>query len=75
MSTLLRIEDCDSVRLLVINRPDALNALNMNLYDAIRDGLNEAAVRDDIAVVVDHRRRAGILRRHGSRRTGEPAEA
>jgi len=52
MSTLLRIEDCDGVRLLVINRPAALNALNMNLYDAIRDGLNEAAVRDDIAVVV-----------------------
>ena len=52
MSTLLRIEDCDGVRLMVINRPDALNALNMNLYDAIRDGLNEAAARDDIAVVV-----------------------
>lgn len=52
MSTLLRIEDCDGVRLLVIDRPDALNALNMNLYDAIRDGLNEAAVRDDIAVVM-----------------------
>ena len=52
MSSLLRIEDSDGVRLMVINRPDALNALNMNLYDAIRDGLNEAAVRDDIAVVV-----------------------
>lgn len=52
MSSQLRIEDGDGVRLMVINRPDALNALNMNLYDAIRDGLNEATVRDDIAVVV-----------------------
>jgi len=52
MSEMLGIEDSDGVRLMVINRPDALNALNMNLYDAIRDALNEAAVRDDIAVAV-----------------------
>ncbi|MDF1734230.1 MAG: enoyl-CoA hydratase-related protein [Minwuia sp.] len=52
MSDLLRTEDKEGVRLMVINRPDALNALNMNLYDALRDGLSEAAARDDIAVVV-----------------------
>lgn len=52
MSDLLRIEDKDGVRLLTINRPDALNALNAELYDAIEAALSEAAVRDDIAVAV-----------------------
>jgi enoyl-CoA hydratase/carnithine racemase len=49
---LLRIRDEGGVRLLTFNRPDALNAFNAALYDAINSALQEAAVRSDIAVVV-----------------------
>lgn len=48
----LDIVDEDRVRLLRLRREDALNAYNDALYDAVRDALNEAATRDDIATVV-----------------------
>lgn len=48
----VRVEDRDRVRLLVLDRPQALNAFNDALYDAVRDALEEAARRPDLAVVV-----------------------
>lgn len=48
----LEIVDKDRVRLLRLQREDALNAYNDALYDAVRDALNEAAQQDDVAVVV-----------------------
>lgn len=48
----LRIEDHDGVRVLTLNRPDALNAFDTPLYDACANALHEAAARDDIACVV-----------------------
>jgi enoyl-CoA hydratase/carnithine racemase len=44
----LRIDDADGVRLLTFNRPEALNALNDELWDAFRDELHEARERDDL---------------------------
>ena len=49
---MLRIEDHDRVRLLTLDRPEALNAFNAALYDAGRDALLAAAADDDVAVVV-----------------------
>jgi enoyl-CoA hydratase/carnithine racemase len=49
---MLRIDDHDRVRLLTLDRPEALNAFNAALYDAGRDALLAAAVDDDVAVVV-----------------------
>ncbi len=49
---MLRIEDHDRVRLLTLDRPEALNAFNAALYDAGRDALLAAASDDDVAVVV-----------------------
>jgi enoyl-CoA hydratase/carnithine racemase len=40
------------VRLLTLDRPDALNAFNDDLYDAVREALADAAERRDVAVVV-----------------------
>jgi enoyl-CoA hydratase/carnithine racemase len=48
----LRVDDRDGVRLLTLNRPDALNAFNTPLYDACALAFREAATRDDIACVV-----------------------
>ena len=48
----VRIEDRERVRLLTLDRPDALNAFNDDLYDAVREALTDAARRSDIAVVV-----------------------
>jgi enoyl-CoA hydratase/carnithine racemase len=50
--TVLKTADRDRVRLLTLNRPDALNAFNDAMYVAIADALQEAAGRDDIAVAV-----------------------
>ncbi len=49
---MLRIEDTDRVRVLTLDRPDALNAFNEALYDATTIALRDAAVDDTIAVVV-----------------------
>lgn len=48
----LRVSDDDGVRLVVLDRPDALNAFNDDLYDAARDALADAATSSDVSVVV-----------------------
>jgi enoyl-CoA hydratase/carnithine racemase len=48
----LRIDDADRVRLLTFNRPEALNAFNNELWDALRDALVDAQSRDDIGCIV-----------------------
>ena len=48
----LEVEDRDGVRILTLNRPDALNAFNTPLYDACAAAFHEARARDDIACVV-----------------------
>jgi enoyl-CoA hydratase/carnithine racemase len=50
--TVLRIDDQDGVRLLTLNRPEALNAFDTPLYDACAAAFHEASARDDIACVV-----------------------
>jgi enoyl-CoA hydratase/carnithine racemase len=49
---MLRIEDSDRVRLLTLDRPDALNAFNEALYDALTVALRDAAADHTVAVVV-----------------------
>ena len=49
---ILHIEKLGRVRLLSLNRPNALNAFNDDLYDALRRALDEAAASPDVAVVV-----------------------
>ena len=48
----LRIDDADRVRLVTFDRPEARNAFDTALYHAVADALDDAATRDDIAVVV-----------------------
>jgi enoyl-CoA hydratase/carnithine racemase len=48
----LRSEARGGVRLLTLDRPGSLNAFNDDLYDAVREGLADAAARDDVKVVV-----------------------
>lgn len=50
--TLLEIIDADGVRLLTWNRPDALNALNDELWDATRDALVGAQADPEVRCVV-----------------------
>ena len=49
---MLRSDDHGRVRLLTLDRPEALNAFNTALYDAAAQALHDAAVDGDIAVVV-----------------------
>ena len=49
---LLRIEDDSRVRVVTLDRPDALNSFNEALYDAATDALLAAADDPGIAVVV-----------------------
>jgi len=48
----LSVEDSGRVRLLTLERAQALNAYNDDLSDAVRDALNDAAADDAVAVVV-----------------------
>jgi enoyl-CoA hydratase/carnithine racemase len=50
--SVLLIEDDARVRLLTLNRPDALNAFNDELYHTAGAALEDAAERTDIACVV-----------------------
>jgi enoyl-CoA hydratase/carnithine racemase len=49
---MLRIDDDGPVRLLTLDRPEAKNAFNRALYDAVRAALDEAAADDSITVCV-----------------------
>ncbi|HTL83809.1 MAG TPA: enoyl-CoA hydratase-related protein [Acidimicrobiia bacterium] len=49
---MLRVEDHDGVRVLTLDRPDALNAFNTPLYDACAQAFHDATARADIACVV-----------------------
>lgn len=48
----LLIADQNRVRTVTLNRPDALNAFNEELYDAAAEALSAAAEDPDVAVVV-----------------------
>lgn len=48
----LIIADANRVRTLTLNRPDALNAFNEELYDALAEALFDAAVDPAVAVVL-----------------------
>ncbi|MCP4004571.1 MAG: enoyl-CoA hydratase/isomerase family protein [bacterium] len=48
----LRVEDEGRIRLLTLDRPDALNAFDDQLYDAVGDALRDAASDPGIATVV-----------------------
>jgi enoyl-CoA hydratase/carnithine racemase len=52
MPDILEVHDDARVRILTLNRPDALNAFNNELYVAVGNALTDAADRDDIACVV-----------------------
>jgi enoyl-CoA hydratase/carnithine racemase len=49
---MLRSEDSDRVRVLTLDRPEALNAFNEALYDALTDALAAALDDPSVAVVV-----------------------
>lgn len=49
---MLRVHDNARVRLLTLDRPEALNAFSDALYHAVNDALVDAAGNDDVAVVV-----------------------
>jgi enoyl-CoA hydratase/carnithine racemase len=49
---MLKVDDADRVRLITFARPEARNAFDTPLYEAVADTLEDAATRDDIAVVV-----------------------
>jgi enoyl-CoA hydratase/carnithine racemase len=49
---MLRTDDHGRVRLLTLDRPDALNAFNDALYKAAASALDDAAADDGVAVVV-----------------------
>lgn len=46
------VKDANRVRTITLNRPDALNAFNDDLYDGAGDALVHAATDDNIAVVI-----------------------
>lgn len=48
----LTTTDTGRVRTLTINRPAALNAMNNDVFSAIRDGLDDALAAEGVAVVV-----------------------
>ncbi len=52
MSEMVKIKDENRVRLLTLNRPEALNSFNDDVYDGARTALEEAAADPELAVVV-----------------------
>src|SRR6478609_9487547 len=48
----LQVDDAHRVRTLTLDRPEALNAFNEALYDALADALNEAAEDPGVAVAL-----------------------
>ncbi|MBO0843572.1 MAG: enoyl-CoA hydratase/isomerase family protein [Nocardioides sp.] len=52
MSDILLVDDRDRVRTLTLNRPDALNAFDDDLYNALATALREAAEDSSVAVVL-----------------------
>src|SRR3954468_20745966 len=48
----LQVADAHRVRTLTLDRPEALDAFNEALYDALADALNEAAQDPSVAVVL-----------------------
>jgi hypothetical protein len=52
MSDVLITSDRDGVRELTLNRPEALNAFNQELWYATGDALDAAAVDDDVRCVL-----------------------
>lgn len=51
-SGILDVQDVDRVRTLTLNRPDALNAFNEALYDALTNALHDASADPSVAVVL-----------------------
>lgn len=51
-ANVLDITDIDRIRILTLQRPEALNAFNEALYDATTDALSDAAADNSVAVVV-----------------------
>ena len=49
---MITIKTSGRVQTLTLNRPDALNAFNDDMYRAIGDALSAAAVNDEISVVI-----------------------
>ncbi len=49
---MIKVDDTDGVRLITFARPEARNAFDTALYDAVADALAEAEERDDLSVVV-----------------------
>jgi enoyl-CoA hydratase/carnithine racemase len=52
MSDLVRIEDADRIRVVTFDRPNARNAFNEALYDAVADAMIATAADRGIAVLV-----------------------
>ncbi|HVD70984.1 MAG TPA: enoyl-CoA hydratase/isomerase family protein, partial [Actinomycetota bacterium] len=46
------VEDLGSIRRLTMNRPDALNALNADLTDAISAAIRAAGADETVSVVI-----------------------
>jgi enoyl-CoA hydratase/carnithine racemase len=51
-SDVISVDDAERVRLITFRRPHARNAFDSEMYAAVADALDEAATRDDLAVVV-----------------------
>lgn len=49
---MISVDDQERVRLITFRRPEARNAFDSALYVAVGDALEDAATRDDVAVVV-----------------------
>jgi enoyl-CoA hydratase/carnithine racemase len=52
MSKVLKVEDVERIRVITLNRPEALNAFNEALYDSTAEALIDAANAPSVAVVV-----------------------